>query len=46
MQSFTRTQQHQQSVYDGNWEKSGVSEHAKTCHETIDRSNVETLKVD
>ena len=42
----TRTQQHQQSVYDGNWEKSGVSEHTKTCHGIIDWSKAETLKVE
>ena len=42
----TRTQQHQQSVYNGNWEKSGVTEHAKTCHGIIDWSTVGTLKVE
>ena len=29
---LTRTLQHQKDSFEGNWQKSGVSEHSKTCH--------------
>ena len=39
----TRIQQHQKSVLDGKWESSGISEHAKKCHGSIDWNAVKTL---
>ena len=38
--------QHQQTVYSGKWEKSGVSEHSKECHGYFDWMKVKTLKIE
>ena len=29
---LTRVLQHQKNTFDGNWQKSGVTEHSRTCH--------------
>ena len=42
----SRIQQHQNTIHNGQWEQSGVSEHTKTCHGQINWNNVETLKVE
>ena len=42
----TRIQQHQKSIEDGKWDKSGISEHAKVCHGSIDWNNANTLCIE
>ena len=39
----TRDKQHQKSVFNGNYEKSALAEHTKTCQWGIDWENVCTL---
>ena len=42
----TRVQQHQKSIEDGKWERTGLSEHAKSCHGHINWNEIKTLSTE
>ena len=47
LQVRTRVKQHEENVFKGNWDKSALATHAKTCtNGSIDWNNIETVKVE